>query len=52
MMDIVEQRAPDGFTDLEKILPQAELDSIVADYKRLALQDKESLLRLAAMPAS
>ena len=48
MMDIVEQRAPDGFTDLEKILPQTELDTIVADYKRLALQDKESLLRLAA----
>lgn len=50
MLDIVHQRAPDGFTDLEAVLPAAELDAIVADYKRLAQQDRETLLRLAATP--
>lgn len=48
MLDIVEERAPRGFTDLEAVLPAAELESIVGDYKRIALYDKESLLKLAA----
>lgn len=48
MLDIVEQRAPNGFDNLEEVLPRAELDAIVADYKRLALQDRETLLQLAA----
>lgn len=52
MLDLVEERAPDGFTDLEKILPAAELESIVGDYKRIALYDKESLLKLAASMSS
>ncbi len=52
MLDLVEERAPDGFTDLEKVLPAAELESIVGDYKRIALYDKESLLKLAASPSS
>jgi len=47
MLDIAELRAPDGFTNREDALPQAELDTIVADYKRLALQDAETLRRLA-----
>jgi len=48
MLDIVEQRAPQGFTDLEAVLPAGELDKIVADYKKLASQDRETLLKLAA----
>ncbi|MFO1081320.1 MAG: flavin-dependent oxidoreductase [Reyranellaceae bacterium] len=48
MLDIVEQRAPQGFTDLESVLPADELDRIVADYKRIAIQDRETLLKLAA----
>jgi 2-polyprenyl-6-methoxyphenol hydroxylase-like FAD-dependent oxidoreductase len=48
MLDIVEQRAPQGFTDLETVLPAGELDKIVADYKKLASQDRETLLKLAA----
>lgn len=44
MLDIVEQRAPDGFDDLEAVLPAAELNAIVADYKKLASQDRETLL--------
>ncbi|MBS0526591.1 MAG: flavin-dependent oxidoreductase [Proteobacteria bacterium] len=47
MLDLVEQRAPQGFTDLESVLPAAELDRIVGDYKKLAAQDRETLLKLA-----
>jgi 2-polyprenyl-6-methoxyphenol hydroxylase-like FAD-dependent oxidoreductase len=47
MLDIVEQRAPQGFTDRESVLPAAELEKIVGDYKKLAAQDRETLMRLA-----
>jgi 2-polyprenyl-6-methoxyphenol hydroxylase-like FAD-dependent oxidoreductase len=36
ILDIVEERAPDGFTDLESVLPARELESIVSEYKSLA----------------
>ena len=48
MLDIVEQRAPQGFSELESVLPADELEKIVGDYKKLAAQDRETLLRLAA----
>lgn len=48
MLDIVEQRAPQGFTDLESVLPADELEKIVGDYKKLVTQDRETLLNLAA----
>ena len=48
MLDLVEQRAPQGFTDLESVLPADELERIVGDYKKLATQDRETLLKLAA----
>jgi 2-polyprenyl-6-methoxyphenol hydroxylase-like FAD-dependent oxidoreductase len=48
MLDIVEQRAPQGFTDLETVLPAIELNGIVADYKKLVAQDRETLLKIAA----
>jgi hypothetical protein len=48
MLDIVEQRAPQGFSRLESVLPADELEKIVADYKKLAAQDRETLLSLAA----
>jgi 2-polyprenyl-6-methoxyphenol hydroxylase-like FAD-dependent oxidoreductase len=47
MLDIVHERAPQGFKQLDDVLPPAELDRIVADYKKLAAQDRETLLRLA-----
>ena len=47
MLDLVEQRAPQGFSDLESVLPATELDRIVGDYKKLAAQDRETLLKLA-----
>lgn len=48
MLDIVEQRAPQGFADLESVLPSDELEKIVGDYKKLVTQDRETLLKLAA----
>ena len=47
MLDIVEERAPQGFSDLDAVLPPQELEKIVADYKRLVAQDRETLLKLA-----
>ncbi|HZP99147.1 MAG TPA: flavin-dependent oxidoreductase [Reyranella sp.] len=47
MLDIVEERAPQGFTNLESVLPASELEKIVGDYKKLAAQDRETLLKLA-----
>jgi len=47
MLDIVEERAPQGFSDREDVLPAEELEKIVGDYKRLAAQDRETLMRLA-----
>jgi 2-polyprenyl-6-methoxyphenol hydroxylase-like FAD-dependent oxidoreductase len=47
MLDIVEERAPQGFSDLDTVLPPQELEKIVADYKQLVAQDRETLLRLA-----
>jgi 2-polyprenyl-6-methoxyphenol hydroxylase-like FAD-dependent oxidoreductase len=47
MLDLVEQRAPQGFTRLESVLPAEELDKIVADYKKLASQDRETLQKMA-----
>ncbi len=48
MLDVVEQRAPEGFSDLDAILPPDELEKIVGDYKKLVAQDRETLLKLAA----
>jgi 2-polyprenyl-6-methoxyphenol hydroxylase-like FAD-dependent oxidoreductase len=47
MLDLVEERAPQGFTTLESVLPAAELERIVGDYKKLVAQDRETLLKLA-----
>jgi len=48
MLDLVEQRAPQGFSNLEAVLPADELERIVGDYKKLAAQDRETLLKMAA----
>ena len=52
MLDIVEQRAPQGFTDLESVLPSDELERIVGDYKKLVAQDRETLLKMASQSAA
>ncbi|MBL0898508.1 MAG: flavin-dependent oxidoreductase [Reyranella sp.] len=48
MLDIVEQRAPQGFRELDSVLRPDELEKIVGDYKRLVAQDRETLLKLAS----
>ena len=42
-MEIVEQRAPDGFTNLDDIVSQQELEDISRAYKRTAGFDPETL---------
>ena len=46
-MQIVEERAPDGFDDLDQIISNNELQDIAMRYKRLAGFDRESLNRKA-----
>jgi 2-polyprenyl-6-methoxyphenol hydroxylase-like FAD-dependent oxidoreductase len=42
-LDIVEQRAPDGFVDLDAVISRAELEEIAHSYKRTAAFDPEVL---------
>ena len=42
-MEIVEERAPEGFTDLEAIVTRAELEAISAAYKQKAGFDPSTL---------
>ncbi len=43
VMQLVEQRAPDGFTRIEDVLTQAELEGTAAGYKQIAGFDKDAL---------
>jgi len=36
VMQLAHERAPDGFADIEDVIPRAELEEIAARYKRLA----------------
>lgn len=43
VMQMVEQRAPDGFVRIEDVLTAAELEGTAAGYKRIAGFDKDAL---------
>lgn len=43
ILDILEERAPDGYDDLERVLPLAEREEIAARYKKMAGFDIERL---------
>ena len=43
VMQIVEERAPDGFENLDDVISREELESIAARYKQIAGFDKEAL---------
>ncbi|WP_276352208.1 flavin-dependent oxidoreductase [Cohnella caldifontis] len=43
VMQIVEERAPNGFTDLHSVISREELEEISSRYKKLAGFDKETL---------
>jgi len=45
VMQIVEERAPDGFIDLEDVVSYEELEGISNRYKQIAGFDKEKLNR-------
>jgi hypothetical protein len=42
-MELVEQRAPDGFASLDEVIGQAELEEIARSYKRTAGFDPDVL---------
>jgi 2-polyprenyl-6-methoxyphenol hydroxylase-like FAD-dependent oxidoreductase len=43
VMEVVHERAPDGFHRIEDVLSRAELEEIAAGYKRVAGFDKDAL---------
>ena len=43
VMQLVEQRAPDGFAHIEDVLTAQELESIAAGYKQVAGFDRDAL---------
>jgi 2-polyprenyl-6-methoxyphenol hydroxylase-like FAD-dependent oxidoreductase len=43
VMQMAEDRAPDGFTDIADVLPHAELQAVADNYKRVAGFDREAL---------
>jgi 2-polyprenyl-6-methoxyphenol hydroxylase-like FAD-dependent oxidoreductase len=43
VMQLAEERAPNGFTDIESVIPFAEREEISLRYKRLAGFDRQSL---------
>lgn len=43
VMQIVEERAPDGFSDIDAVISRAELEEISLRYKQLAGFDRQSL---------
>lgn len=43
VMEIVAERAPDGFTDLYDVISREELEGIAAHYKKIAGFEKEEL---------
>ncbi|MGC4036872.1 MAG: flavin-dependent oxidoreductase [Chitinophagaceae bacterium] len=45
VMQIVEDRAPDGFTNLDEVISRQELEEIANQYKRIAGFEKETLNR-------
>lgn len=45
VMQIVEERAPQGFDDLDAVISRAELEAIAAEYKQIAGFDRDALNR-------
>ncbi len=51
VLQLVEQRAPDGYADLEQVLPLAEREAVAARYKTAAGFDRETLNRKPSLNA-
>ena len=52
VLSLVAERAPDGFADIEDVIPRAELAAIVAGYRRTAGFDVEELNTRASWSVS
>ena len=48
-MQLVEQRAPDGFSRIEDVLSPEELEGTAAGYKSIAGFDKDALNKREAI---
>ena len=51
MLQMVEERAPDGFADLEQVMPLREREEVAARYKQTAGFDRETLNKKASLSA-
>lgn len=49
-MQLAHERAPDGFADIEDVIPRAELEAIAARYKQVAGFSKDALQAKARAP--
>ena len=47
VLQLAEERAPDGFDDVHAVIPKAELDGIGAAYKAVAGFDRDGVNRRA-----
>jgi 2-polyprenyl-6-methoxyphenol hydroxylase-like FAD-dependent oxidoreductase len=48
VMQMAEERAPDGFADVHQVIPREELEAVASEYKRVAGFDRD---RLNARPS-
>ena len=51
VMQMVEDRAPGGFTDLADVITRRELEEVAARYKTIAGFDRDSLSRAGRQPS-
>ncbi len=51
VLQMVEERAPDGFVDLEQVMPLREREEVAARYKQTAGFDRETLNKKASLSA-
>ena len=47
VLQLAEERAPNGFADVESVIPRAELEAIANEYKQTAGFDRETVNRRA-----
>jgi hypothetical protein len=45
VMQMAEERAPEGFSDIAEVIPHAELQAVADRYKQIAGFDKDTLNR-------
>jgi hypothetical protein len=48
VLQLAEERAPNGFANIEDVIPRAELESIAQSYKQTAGFDRDTVNRSAA----